>query len=70
MAAKFIACFDASNHGIWLQNFVIGLRIVDGKDHSTYFVIISLKYYIPTTAGAQMKLKHLDINFLIMKEGV
>ena len=29
MAMKFIACFEASNHGIWLQNFVTSLRVVD-----------------------------------------
>ena len=30
MAAEFIACFEASNHGIWLKNFVTGLRILEG----------------------------------------
>ena len=30
MVAEFIACFEASNHGIWLRNFVISLREVDG----------------------------------------
>ena len=30
MAAEFIACYEASNHGIWLKNFVTGLRIVEG----------------------------------------
>ncbi|RVW26309.1 Retrovirus-related Pol polyprotein from transposon TNT 1-94 [Vitis vinifera] len=30
MEAKFIACYEASNHGIWLRNFVTQLRIVDG----------------------------------------
>jgi hypothetical protein len=29
IAAEFIACFESSNHGIWLRNFVTGLRIVD-----------------------------------------
>ena len=29
---KFIACCEASSHGIWLQNFVIRLQIVVGKD--------------------------------------
>ena len=29
MAVEFIACFEASNHGIWLRNFVTGLCIVD-----------------------------------------
>ncbi|XP_040867747.1 secreted RxLR effector protein 161-like [Glycine max] len=30
MATEFIACFEASNCGIWLRNFVTGLRVVDG----------------------------------------
>ncbi|RVW47053.1 Retrovirus-related Pol polyprotein from transposon TNT 1-94 [Vitis vinifera] len=30
MEAEFIACYEASNHGIWLRNFVTQLRIVDG----------------------------------------
>ncbi|KAG8476762.1 hypothetical protein CXB51_030053 [Gossypium anomalum] len=29
MAAEFIACYEASNHGIWLRNFVTGLRILE-----------------------------------------
>ena len=30
MEAEFIACYEASNHGIWLRNFITQLRIVDG----------------------------------------
>ncbi|RVW62736.1 Retrovirus-related Pol polyprotein from transposon TNT 1-94 [Vitis vinifera] len=29
MEAEFIACYETSNHGIWLRNFIIELRIVD-----------------------------------------
>ena len=29
MEAEFIACFEASNHGIWLQNFITRLRVVN-----------------------------------------
>jgi len=34
MVAKFVACYEASNHGIWLRNFVTGLRIVEGIERS------------------------------------
>ncbi|RDX86469.1 Copia protein, partial [Mucuna pruriens] len=27
---EFVACFEASNHGIWLRNFVTSLQVVDG----------------------------------------
>ena len=30
MKAKFIACYEPSNHGIWLWNFITQLQIVDG----------------------------------------
>ena len=30
MAAEFVTCYEASNHGIWLRNFIIGLQIVEG----------------------------------------
>ena len=30
MTAEFLACYEASNHGIWLRNFVTGLRIMNG----------------------------------------
>ena len=29
MEAEFVACFDTTVHGLWLQNFISGLRIVD-----------------------------------------
>ncbi|XP_040869469.1 secreted RxLR effector protein 161-like [Glycine max] len=30
MAAKFVACYEASNHGIWLKVFVTGMQIMEG----------------------------------------
>ena len=30
METVFVACYEASNHGIWLRNFVTRLRILDG----------------------------------------
>ena len=29
MEAEYVACYGASNHGLWLRNFVTGLQIVD-----------------------------------------
>jgi len=30
MVAEFVACYVASNHGIWLRNFVTKLHVVNG----------------------------------------
>ena len=29
MEAEFVACFEAIVHGLWLQNFILGLGIVN-----------------------------------------
>ncbi|KAK2989551.1 hypothetical protein RJ640_001834 [Escallonia rubra] len=29
MEAEFVACFEASCHGVWLKNFITGLKVVD-----------------------------------------
>ncbi|XP_059597110.1 secreted RxLR effector protein 161-like [Vitis vinifera] len=34
MEAEFVACYEASNQGIWLRNFVTGLLVLDEKVQS------------------------------------
>jgi len=71
MAAEFIACFEASNHGIWLRNFVISLREVDGIERP-------LKIYCDNNSAvlysnnnrSTTKSKFIDIKFLVVKERV
>lgn len=29
MEAEFVSCFEATLHGVWLRNFISGLRIMD-----------------------------------------
>jgi hypothetical protein len=68
MAAEFITCFEASNHGIWLRNFVTGLRIVDT-------IKLPLKLYCDNSSSVlysnnnrnSSKFKHNDIKFLPLK---
>ena len=71
MATEFIACFEASNHGIWLRNFVTRLRIVDTIE-------IPLKIFCDNNSAvlysnnnrSLAKSKHINIKFLIVKERV
>jgi hypothetical protein len=71
MTAKFIACFEALNHRIWLRNFVTGLRIVDT-------IKLPLKLYCDNSSvvlysnnnRSSSKSKHIDIKFLAVKERV
>lgn len=71
MAAEFIACFEASNQGIWLRNFVTNLRVVDGIERP-------LKIYCDNNSAvlysnnnrSTTKSKFIDIKFLVVKERV
>ena len=66
---EFIACFEASNHEIWLQNIIKGLRVVNGIERL-------LRIYCDNKANvlyshnnrSSSKSKHIDIKFLVVKE--
>ncbi|XP_040869865.1 probable polygalacturonase At3g15720 [Glycine max] len=69
MAAEFVACCEASNHGIWLKFFGTGLQIVEGIERP-------LKLYCDNKSAvlysnnntSSTKSKHIDIKFLVVKE--
>jgi hypothetical protein len=71
MAAEFVVCYEASNLGIWLRNFVTGLRILNGIERP-------LKLYCDNNSAvlysnnnrSSSKSKHIDIKFLVVKERV
>ncbi|KAM6575732.1 hypothetical protein CsatA_024059 [Cannabis sativa] len=71
MAAEFVACYEASNHGIWLRNFVTGLRIVNGIERplKLYCDNKSVVLYSNNNRSST-KSKHIDIKFLVVKERV
>ena len=54
MEAKFIACYKVSNQAIWLQNFISGLRIVDGIERP-----LRIKLYSKNNRSL-LKSKHID----------
>ena len=71
MAAEFIACYEASNHGIWLRNFVTGLRIVDNIERPLKLFCDNKSAVLYSNNNRSLaKSKHLDIKFLVMKERV
>ena len=69
MATEFVACYEASSQRIWLRNFVIGLRILEG-------VARPLKIFCDNKSAvlysnnnrSSTKSKHIDIKFLVVKE--
>ena len=71
MAAEFVACYEASNHGIWLRNFVTGLRVVDGIERPLkLFCDNKSAVMYSNNNRSSAKSKHIDIKFLVVKERV
>ena len=71
MAAKFVACYEASNHGIWLKNFVTGLQIVEGIERPLKLHCDNKSVVLYSNKNrSSTKSKHIDIKFLVVKERV
>ena len=71
MEAEFVACFEATVHGLWLRNFISGLAIVDTIenllriycDNSTVIFFSKNDKY---SNGA----KHMELKYFAVKEKV
>ena len=71
MAAEFVACYEVSNHGIWLRNFVTGLRIMNGIQRPLkLFCDNKSAVLYSNNNSSSMKSKFIDIKFLVVKEMV
>ena len=71
MAAEFVTCYEASNHGIWLRNFVTRLRIMDGIERPLkLFCDNKSSVLYSNNNRSSTKSKFIDIKFLVVKERV
>ena len=71
MAAEFVACYEESNHGIWLRNFVTGLRIMNGIERPLKLFCDNKSAVLYSNNNrSSTKSKFIDIKFLLVKERV
>ena len=71
MAAEFNACYEASNHRIWMQNFITGLHVVDSIQRP-------LKLFCDNDSAVKFsnnnkslrKSKFVALKFMVVKERV
>ena len=71
MKTEFIACYEASNQGIWLRNFVTGLHIVNSIERpSKVYCDNNSAVLYSNSNRTSSKSKHIDIKFLAVKERV
>ena len=71
MAIEFVACYETSNHEIWLWNFVTGLCILEGVERPLKLYCDNKSAVIYSNNNrSSFKSKHIDIKFLVVKERV
>ena len=71
MATKFIACYEASNHGIYLWNFVTGLHILHGVNRPLKLFCDNKSAMLYSNNNkSSTKSKYIDIKFLVVRERV
>ena len=71
MAEEFNRCYQASNHKLWLRNFVMGLHLVDGIDKPLKLFCDNKSVMLYSNNNrSSTKSKYIDINFLVVKERV
>ncbi|KAL6340144.1 hypothetical protein AAG906_040580 [Vitis piasezkii] len=71
MEAKFVACFEASSHALWLRNFISGLGVVDSiaKPLRIYCDNIAAVFFSKNGKFSSGS-KHMDLKYLVVKERV
>jgi hypothetical protein len=71
MAAEFVACYEASNHGVWLKRFITGLKEVPSIEKPLKLLCDnnSVVLYASNNRSSS-KSKYIDIKFLVVKERV
>ena len=68
MAVEFVACYVASNHGIWLRNFVMGLCIMDGIERPLKLFCDNKSTVLYSNNNrSSSKSKFIDIKFIVVK---
>ena len=62
MEDEFASCFEATSHGVWLKNFISGLRIVDSISKILrLYCDNSVAIFIAKNNKSGSRSKHIDI---------
>ena len=71
MEAKFVACFEAIVHGLWLWNFVSGLGIVNSISKPLRICCDnSVAVFFSKNDKYSNGAKHMELKYLTVKEEV
>ena len=70
MKAEFVACYKASNNGLWLQNFVTRLSILSSIERPLKLYYDNKSTVLYSNNRSSSSSRYIDIKFLVVKERV
>ncbi|XP_042974887.1 secreted RxLR effector protein 161-like [Carya illinoinensis] len=71
MEAEFVACFEATVHGLWLRNFISGLGVVDSIERPLrIYCDNSSAIFFSKNDRHSKGAKHMELKYLSVKEEV
>ena len=71
MEAKFVSCFEATSHGVWLKIFMSGLRVVNSISRLLkLYCDNSTTVFMAKNNKSGSRSKHIDIKYLAVRERV
>ena len=71
MKAKFVSCFKATSHGVWMKSFISRLRIVDSICRPLKaFCDNSSTIFLANNNKRGSRSKHINIKYLAIREHV
>ena len=71
MEAKFISCFEATSHSVWLKSFISELRFMDSISRTLIiYCDNSVAIFMAKKSKKGSQSKHIDIKYLAIRERV
>ncbi|KAK8565905.1 hypothetical protein V6N12_059451 [Hibiscus sabdariffa] len=71
MEVKFVSCFEATSHGVWLNSFISGFRLVDLVARSLRMHCDNLaNVFVAKNNKSGSRSKPIDIKYLAIREHV
>ena len=71
MEAKYVVCYEATSHAVWLRNFIRDLGVVDSIERPIVMycdntVGVSFSNKLKGTSGA----RYIDVKYFVVKEKI
>jgi chaperone required for assembly of F1-ATPase len=71
MQAEFVACFEASSHGVWLKSFISGISVINSVSRPLRILCDNTAaVFLAKNNKSGSRNKHIDIKYLALRERI